>query len=285
MAREMTEELRENETKLVKALSDLRKTHTELRTMQSQLIQTEKAASITELAAGAAHEVKNPLAIVLQGVGFLNQHVQNKDENTTAVLKEMEEAVKRADYVIKGLLNVSRSTQLVLLKENLNSVVDESLMLVKMLLDKGHVKTEKQLDSHLPLLMLDKGKIIQVFINLLTNAIHMMPEGGSVTIRTRAQPLTDADIQIYQDQKHHFTVGQTVVIVEVEDTGPGIEESIQTKIFDPFFTTRRNKGGTGLGLSVVRNIVEMHGGMITLNNRVDGKGACAVIVFPASNHN
>src|ERR1041384_3852886 len=125
------------------------------------------------------------------------------------------------------------------------------------------------------MLKLDKNKIQQVFINVFVNAIHSMPKGGTLTIGTYARRLTDVDQDVGDRTSGYlrigdtvqFKVGDTVVVAEVEDTGTGIPEDKLPKIFDPFFTTKPSGKGTGLGLTVVKKIIELHGGTIDIRNR------------------
>jgi signal transduction histidine kinase len=126
---------------------------------------------------------------------------------------------------------------------------------------KGSCEIVRQFDPNLPALRLDAGKITQVFVNLFTNALHAMDARGTVTVRTFVE-------------NHGGTV-----VVEIDDTGPGIPEEKLTQVFEPFFTTKPSGKGTGLGLSVVKSILDMHGAVITLHNRPEG-GLKARVAFP-----
>ena len=120
----------------------------------------------------------------------------------------------------------------------------------------------------------------QVFMNLFLNALAVMPRGGDLTVRTREERLKKAGANVSAKITERFRIGDPLAIIEIEDSGSGIDPAHADKIFDPFFSTRSTEDGTGLGLSVTRNIVEMHRGMITLENRPNQRGACATSIFP-----
>jgi len=249
----------------------LRKAYAQLEQTQAQLIQAEKAEVIGRLATGVAHEVKNPLAIIMQGIDYLSAIAPLNKANVSLTLKHMNDAVKRADNITKGLLSFSRAGEIKKMPENLNSIIEGSLFFLKNLLDKYHIEVIKELGKDILSLNLDKGRIEQVFLNLFLNAIDAMPAGGQIKVRTYNEEMVG--------KKVRHGAGETAVIAEIEDTGTGIPEDILDKIFDPFFTTKRDKGGTGLGLPIVRNIVEMHNGEIKIENRKDKSGVRVSIWF------
>ncbi|MEY2600453.1 MAG: hypothetical protein RLZZ142_2712 [Verrucomicrobiota bacterium] len=262
----------------LQAVSALQRAHTQLREVQMQLIEAEKMKLIGRLAAGIAHEVKNPLAIIRMGLDFLHENTPPSDPTTHSVLSEMREAVQRADGVILGLLDFSKPNQLHTLPCNLNQLVEKALGLVRVEI-KGAVEILKSLDPDLPPLPLDPEKINQVLVNLLTNALHAMDAGGTLHVRTSTKQLTGVGPNIAGQNSESFRIGQKLAVLEVEDSGHGIPEDKLGKIFEPFFTTKPTGRGTGLGLSVVKTIVDLHGGTIALANRPGG-GACATVVFP-----
>lgn len=239
---------------------------------QKQMLQAEKLESVGRLAAGVAHEVKNPLMTLLTGVKYLSQHVPTHDENVALLLEDMRHAVKRADAVIKGLLDLSAPRELDMTAEDLNPIVEQSLLLVKHELDEAQIRIVKELGENLPVAMLDSFKVQQVLVNIFTNASHAMPDGGTLTVKTFLRPAGAGS-------KGDGYVGRgDGVVAEVDDTGTGISEDKLKKVFDPFFTTKPTGKGTGLGLSVTRQIVGMHGGWIDIRNR-DGGGVRATIMF------
>ncbi len=248
----------------------------ELKQTQMQLIQQAKLETVGRLAAGVAHEVKNPLAIIQLGVDFLANELKGNPVQYETVM-DMEDAVQRADSVIKGLLDFSRSEQLDLKEADIRKVIHDSLLLVRHELNSRHVTVEWIKDEQLPLMMLDKNKLKQVFINLLMNAMHAMPEGGTVHISASLHRLTAEEISLFSGDS--LAAGENSVIIRIADTGTGISDDAASRLFDPFFTTKPVGVGTGLGLSVTRKILELHNATITLQNRSDCKGAEARLLF------
>jgi PAS domain S-box-containing protein len=261
---------------LAGALADLKRVHGDLRSTQLQLIEAEKMKSIGRLAAGVAHEVKNPLATISMGLEFLLRQEYTQAE-IHDVLTDLSEAVVRADTVIKGLLDFSAPKRLDLVPQDLNLIVRSAVRLVRGECRKGQITVETDLGD-LPLLELDRIKIGQVFVNVFTNAIHAMGESGTLSISTRAEQVTGVGGNISGSRSEAFRAGQRVVVVKVEDTGPGIPESKLDKVFEPFYTTKPTGKGTGLGMTVVKSIIDLHGGTVEVFNRKEG-GACVTIAL------
>ncbi len=242
----------------------------ELRQAHLQLTQAAKLESTGRLAAGVAHEVKNPLAIMLMGLEYLAGQLEaHPDAEIGSVLKEMKQAVMRADSIVRGLLNFASQRELELQAEELNPVVENSLILVKHELDRAHVQVVKNLDPSLPKLLIDRLKLEQVFVNVFTNAAHAMPNGGLLTVTTARQ--------IAQVTAQGSAKSARVVVV-VDDTGSGIPKKLLAKIYDPFFTTKPTGQGTGLGLTVTQKIIELHSGTIEIQNRPEG-GVRVILSF------
>ena len=278
--REANEELARRKDDLQKALADLQRSHEDVKAAQFQLIQAEKMQSIGRLAAGVAHEVKNPLGILRMGADYLAKNLTSQDENVALILSDMTDAINRADGIILGLLDFSVPHALDSHAEDLSAIVEQSLALVRHTLSAGEIKLVKELGSGLPLVWLDRNKIKQVFVNILTNAIHATPPGGTLTVRTSARQLEREEVDHDAGSRlaDRFRAGETVVISEVIDTGCGIPEDKLAQIFDPFFTTKPTGKGTGLGLTVTKKIVELHGGSLEIRNRKEG-GVVVTIMF------
>jgi PAS domain S-box-containing protein len=269
-------ELAANREELMNAVQNLQEAHNELRDVQLQLIEAEKMKSIGRLAAGVAHEVKNPLAILKMGIEFLSSQ-KGGDEHMPVILKEMGDALERADGVIRGLLDFSAPKQLEVKREDLNVIINQALKLVRGEM-KGAFEIERDLQPNLPLLKLDSGKISQVFINLFTNALHAMSDGGILSVRSYSKQLTGVGQNVSDSRSESFRVGQHIVVAEIDDTGCGIAEDKLAKIFEPFFTTKPTGRGTGLGLSVVKTIIDLHGGTIDIRNLHDA-GVRVTLMF------
>ncbi len=230
----------------------------ELQTAQMKLMQAEKMESIGRLAAGVAHEVKNPLAIIQMGADYLAQEMRH-DTTAIEVIKDIEDAVHRADKVIYGLLDFSRDKKLELKPGNINEVITSALHLVDHELRQRNIKVQLNLAESLPVMALDGNKLQQVFINLFMNAAHAMEHNG--------------ELQITSSES-----SAALIRVQVADNGPGIRTQDKAKIFELFYTTKAVGEGTGLGLSVARNIINLHHGTIDIDNRPQG-GASVVLLF------
>lgn len=270
--RERTAHLAQTVKDLLIAHHELKESHEELKTAHLQLIQAAKLESVGRLAAGVAHEVKNPLAIILQGVDYLSRRLSAGDSQTQQVLRHTTDAIQRADTIVRGLLDFSATRELLMSDESLNAVIERALLLVKHEIDRVGIATVLALAPELPAVPLDGNKLEQVFVNVLMNAVQAMPQGGTLTVRTAVRTLEDVrgEYEAGFRVDDRFKVGETVVVADVEDTGSGIPERVLSKVFDPFFTTKTAGKGTGLGLTVVRKIVELHGGLITVANRPEG---------------
>lgn len=277
---EANEELARHKGELQKTLSELQQSHEAVKSAQFQLIQAEKMQSIGRLAAGVAHEVKNPLGILRMGADYLAKHLESPDDNVALILADMTDAIKRADGIILGLLDFSVPHALDSHAEDLSSILEQSLGLVRHSLNEAGLKAIKELAIGLPPVWLDRNKIKQVFVNLLTNAIHATPEGGTITLRTSARELGQHEVDHDAGSRlaHRFRAGEQVVVSEVLDTGSGIPEEKLAQIFDPFFTTKETGKGTGLGLTVTKKIVELHGGSLEIRNRKEG-GVAVTVMF------
>jgi signal transduction histidine kinase len=246
-----------------------------------QLIQAAKLESIGTLAAGVAHEVKNPLQTILMGVDYLTNSLQGAGGNTLMALGDMRDAVKRADTIVRELLHFSAATHFDLQPEDLNAVVERALRLLNSELMAARIEVERALQEGLPPVWLDKGKMEQVLLNLFINALQAMAQNGTLTVRTRSGLFGDG-LALSGPAHPHFKPGELVLIAEVQDTGPGIPEAHLARIFDPFFTTKPVGAGTGLGLSVVRKIMDFHEGAIEVRNSPRGGALVTLILRAAS---
>jgi PAS domain S-box-containing protein len=273
-------ELAQSKENLMQVLADLRHSHEELKSAQFQLIQAEKMQSVGRLAAGVAHEVKNPLAILGMGLDYLSKHLSSPDQNVALILSDMTEAMNRADGIILGLLDFSVPHALNLQAADLSEVINQSLVLVRHELTASPITLLCEFAPALPPVRVDKNKIKQVFVNVLSNAAHSMPDGGSLVVRTYSRPLQVGEVDHDAGSRlaDRFRAGETVLVAEVLDSGRGIAEDKLAKIFDPFFTTKPTGQGTGLGLTVTKKIVELHGAHIDIRNRKEG-GVCVTIMF------
>ena len=232
---------------------------TERVNLEDQLMQAEKLSSIGLLAAGIAHEVNTPLAVITSNAQMLMRQIEADDPRARTLDKIIAQAF-RASEIANNLLKFSRVGGSEFSDLDVNRVITESLSLVEPMLKAAKVTVTSQLKAALPAVYGNSGKLQQVFMNLIMNARDAMPRGGELTIATDAEDST--------------------VRVEVSDNGVGIPAEHLNKIFDPFFTTKGTSRGTGLGLAVTYGIIREHSGSIQVDSVV-GRGTTFRLEFPA----
>jgi PAS domain S-box-containing protein len=275
--RQVIAELDQSQQSLKEALQNLVASHEELKTTQLHLIQAAKLESVGTLAAGVAHEVKNPLQIILLGLDYVEGNLLSATGNLRTVLQDMRDAVKRANAIIRELLRFSAVSALEMNELDLNAVVERSLWLVNYEMEASRIQVVKELAHGLPPVRLDGGKIEQVFINLFINAAQAMAQGGTLTVRTwiEVAPRTAPGREATGGEEK---TGESVVVAEVGDTGPGIPQEHLGRIFDPFFTTKPVGAGSGLGLWVAKRVIGLHEGTLDITNAPEG-GTRATLRF------
>lgn len=261
-----------------KKAKELEEAYKQLQDLQDTLIQAEKLNAIGRLASGIAHEVKNPLGIIKQGAEYLEGKLLPSDKNAPEVLRMIQDSIKRADDIIHVLLDFSRVSKLEKKPEDINFILENSLVLIQHEATLGNIKIIRELGKGLSDVLVDKSKMEQVFINIFLNAIQAMPGGGSLFLRTYQAKLSEPKNGVGERAEDYFKRGEMALMIEIEDTGMGIPPENLKKVFDPFFTTKEPGKGTGLGLSLTRNILIMHKGLIEINSQV-GKGARVIITL------
>jgi len=225
-----------------------------------RLVQTEKLASLGQLAAGIAHEINNPLTNASLAIQMLKTRLKADGCSVDGAIEKLnavERNIDRASVIARELLQFSRQRDEEFSLFNINSVIHGTLTLLQYKL-KDIVVRQNLADS--PEVKGDPGKLEQVFINILSNSREAMPRGGVITISTEQ--------------------GGGQVRVKITDTGIGIPEKKLSRVFDPFFTTKEIGMGTGLGLSICYGIVQRHRGTIEISSR-EGKGTTVLIILPA----
>jgi signal transduction histidine kinase/CheY-like chemotaxis protein len=230
----------------------------ELKQTQAQLVQSAKLAAIGELAANIAHEINNPLTTVLGFASFIAERL-TPDDPMREELTLIQDEASRARDIVRDLLQFSRQRDFMPETVNLNQVLEQVIGMLRRQGAFGAVTVNEQYAADLPCVEVDVSRIKQVFLNIINNAVYVMPEGGTLTVRT--------------------TAGSRGARVDFEDTGPGIAPEHRDRIFDPFFTTKPEVSGTGLGLSVSLGIVQSHGGTIEVASEV-GKGTTFTVALP-----
>jgi hypothetical protein len=268
---------------LMSDITEKKRADDDLRAAQAQLMQAEKLHSIGQLAAGVAHEVKNPLQVILIGLQFVADSQAGADPQVRTVLQEMLDAVHRANGVIQDLLDFASPRELGMQPRPLNALLEKALRFVRHDLTKAGIKVITHLAEGLPEVIVDPTKIEQVFVNLLTNACHAMPSGGTLTVSTKERVISAGESPRHDSGDRsgiRFRPGEPVLTVEIRDTGVGVPAEKITRIFEPFFTTKSTGKGTGLGLSVTQKIVDLHRGKITIENHPEG-GVIASVTLKA----
>jgi two-component system NtrC family sensor kinase len=227
--------------------------------LESQLSQAEKMSSIGLLAAGVAHEVNTPLAVISSYAQMLSRQVP-ADTREGALLEKITKQTFRASEIVNNLLNFSRTSGTEFAAVDLNKVIQDTLALLEHQFKTARVRLEADLSPSLPPIHGNTGKLQQVFLNLFLNARDAMPEGGVLRIATS---------------------NGNGVHVTISDSGVGIAQENLQRIYDPFFTTKSNgpRRGTGLGLSVTYGIIQEHAGKISVESHI-GQGTTFYLEFP-----
>jgi len=234
--------------------------------LNAQLVQSDKLAALGKMAAGVAHEINNPLAVILQKTGWMEdlleeeafQNSEDLEEYKTSI-KKIEEHVERARKVVHNMLGYARKMEPRLEDVDVNETVNQTISLLDNYSRINNIEIKTMLQPDLPIIASDQAQLQQVFLNIISNAIDAIGKDGRVEIQSSSS--------------------NTMIDVRITDNGPGIPEDRQKKVFDPFFTTKQTGKGTGLGLWVTYSIVEKLGGSISLKSR-EGKGTTFTVQIP-----
>ena len=242
---------------------------TEQRQVEAQLRQAQKMESVGSLAGGIAHDFNNTLTVIRTISGLVLK--ETDDEHVRERVRQVDEAAKHGATLTQQLLAFSRRQVLQPEPSDPNTVVEQTIKLLRPLLG-GTIQLELQLDPQPATIVVDRGQLQQVIINLCVNARDAMPDGGTLTIRTANVELDEA----YAANQLDVTAG-SYLLLEIADSGTGIDKETQDRIFDPFFTTKSM--GTGLGLATVQGIVAQSGGHIRLSS-TPGNGTTFKVYLP-----
>jgi signal transduction histidine kinase len=226
--------------------------------LEDQLIQNEKLTSIGLLAAGVAHEVNTPLAVISSYSQMLRKEISPEDSRHK-LLEKITKQTFRASEIVNSLLNFSRTSATEFTEIDIHQVITETISLLEHQFKTARIRVERELKADCPMTYGNAGKLQQVFLNLFVNARDAMPAGGELRI------LTDT--------------GDSKIEILVQDTGVGISRENVKKIYDPFFTTKAAGKGTGLGLSVSYGIIQEHGGNISVDSK-QGVGTSFKLELP-----
>lgn len=253
---------------IMRDVTDLKISAQKEKDLQHQLVRSERLSSIGRLAAGVAHELKNPLGAIRNAIYYIRNALKDTpvlqtDPHLKEIMKLAESEVDASVVIIGELLDFSRVVQLVPRRTLVNDLIEK---LPSLYLIPENIEFALDLDLTLPAATVDPDRLTQVFINIVANAVQAMPVGGALKVRTRFVVETGAE-----------GANEELIIITFEDSGCGIEPVHLSKIFEPLFTTKAR--GTGLGLAISRNIVEKHGGVILVTSRI-GKGTSFTIKLP-----
>lgn len=272
---------------LTKAFNKMLK---ELDVRQRHLVQSEKLASLGTLLAGVAHELNNPLSNISSSCQILQEEIEERDtEHQKEMLSTIDDQTDRAKNIVRSLLELSRDKDFKEERIPLRHLVEETIRLLG-----GQVQTRTHITVEIPddiVITADKQRIQQGFLNLIKNALEAMPEDqGTISIRAEKRraidDVEDEKIGIYNYMKFRgkCTLEDDTVDIEIHDTGAGIPIDNLPRIFDPFFTTKEVGKGSGLGLSIVHDIIEEHDGCIAVDSE-PGKGTTFLLRLPIKETN
>jgi signal transduction histidine kinase len=225
--------------------------------LKEELSRAQRLSSLGEMVAGVSHEIRNPLGIIRSSAGLLKKKMDKLDPSNTIPDIIVEEA-ERLNNIITDFLNYAGPREPKLAMCKIEEVIDKNITYLAAQLAENGCKVDTQVGDNLPKIRADSEMLYQAFLNIFINAMQAMPDGGKISVNIF--PLNGS------------------VAVRIEDDGNGIETEIMEKIWDPFFTTKEN--GTGLGLGIVKNLIEAHGGSLNIENRPE-RGACVTIQLPA----
>jgi len=244
--------------------------------LEKNMARIDKLASLGELAAGMAHEIRNPLAGIGGALQILARNFENDDPNQT-IFQEVLRQIKRLDSFVKNLLQFARPNPLTFSPVKLDQLLDRVLFLVASQIEEKKIRVDCQYAENSPFSEGDEGQLQQVFLNIILNALDAMEEGGTLTVNTCWER------QSGKCEPDHQCIGSPcgpdvdTILVSIKDTGKGIGEESLEMIFNPFHTTKSN--GTGLGLAISHRIIEQHHGSIFVTSQT-GTGSTFTVSLP-----
>jgi len=249
-----------NKDNSIQAIVCLAKDVTTIKETEHRIQQTEKLVAIGQLAAGVAHEINNPLGVILCHTDIIKED-NRENEEIYHDISTIEHHAENCKRIVADLLDFSRSGESRLKRQpgSINDSIETVLSMVRQQFRKNRINLTYSPDNKLPPCLIDSRRIQQVLVNLIMNSVHAVGNMGKISITTRSE-------------NNH-------ILIDIEDDGPGINKEILDKIFDPFFSTKDPGQGTGLGLSVSYGIIREHDGEISVQS-TPGHGSCFTIILP-----
>ena len=250
---------KEGEDEIHSLFQDFTRMNNELQLRQRQMVQSEKLASLGTLLAGVAHELNNPLSNISTSAQILEEEIDSPDKDFFhKLVEQIEEQSDKARDIVKTLLEFSRTKEFKKEEINLLNLINSAIKLLKAEIP-SEIEIKLDIDPEMKVIV-DKQRMQQVFLNLLKNAMDACEQKGKIWISA----------------KSFVSEGKEQVEILVSDNGPGISPEYLKKIFDPFFSSKDVGKGSGLGLFIVHDIIESHGGTIIVDSRV-GEGTTFII--------
>ncbi len=228
----------------------------ERRKLEEQLSRAQHLSSLGEMAAGISHEIRNPLGIISSAAELLKKKIADVDPTNT-IPNVIVEETGRLNNIITDFFNYAKPKNPDLSPSHVDEVIEKNLNFLDTQLSEQGYRVSKNFENNLPEIMADSAMLYQAFLNILINAMQAMPEGGQIRVNVRAN--------------------NNIIIITFDDDGEGIPDDILTRVWEPFFTTKEK--GTGLGLGIVKNIIEAHGGDIHIRNKSE-RGVRVIIELP-----
>ncbi|HWU89144.1 MAG TPA: ATP-binding protein [Kofleriaceae bacterium] len=247
----------------IEAVVAIGQDQSQIEALQQQVVRAERLATLGEIAAGVVHELNNPLTSITVYADYLVKKLESRGADTADLekLRRIGASAHRILRFSRDLVQYARPSGRDLEPVDVAGVVRQSVSICDHLLERGGIALTVEVDPELPMIRAVAGQLEQVLINLITNAVHAVESGGSVVVRAGVD-------------------SPSTILIEVADSGPGVAEEDRERIFEPFFTTKADGKGTGLGLPIVRNIVEQHRGQIIVARSGLG-GASFRVILPA----
>lgn len=252
----------------------LKEAHEQLRNSHRSLIHAAKMESVVHFAGGFAQEIRRPLAQVRMGLNNLKPAMGDGEDSASSLLENMEDSLKQADGIVSQLISSSSANRLQMAPVDLAEFADEMLKLMAEALEEAQVNCELKVENTRPMALMASEEMKQVFVNVALNAIQATSAEGKIIVRVGERKVGASAANLEGSRiGARLHAGDAAAAFEIEDSGAGLNEEELQSVFDPFFKGRSSGSGAGLGLTVAKRMVELHGGIITVENKSFGSGA------------